>query len=252
MGASCGAGVLCAEFTRLRSPPGATRRRPCRLDRTSLIFLFCVGFLKRTAAKMKTRNCKIPKRPLFPLFIKTSTVTTGHGPLYFSRDFGPFAGDGVFHRLELLQELLPPGQGAGLAALGGRGARLGALARDARDFAGALGLRGQLAFPVCLCRGRFRVLAPLPLLFGGRESPGRLPIARASVRGQVGPFGWRRGWPLFVCWLVSLPASFVSCLVQERQFDLLVPAEAARLCLGGRGLLALGQLLGFASWGGLG
>lgn len=33
--------------------------------------------------------------------------------------------------------------------------------------------------PVCLCRGRFRVLAPLPLLFGGRESPGCLPIARA-------------------------------------------------------------------------
>lgn len=33
-----------------------------------------------------------------------------------------------------------------------------------------------------------------------------------SVRGQVGPFGWRGGWPLLVCWLVSLPASFVSCL----------------------------------------
>lgn len=35
--------------------------------------------------------------------------------------------------------------------------------------------------PVCLCRGRFWVLAPLPLLFGGRDSPGRFPISR----------GWR-------------------------------------------------------------
>lgn len=61
-------------------------------------------------------------------------------PLYFSRDFGPFASDGVFHRLQLLQELLPARQGAGLARLGARGTRLGRFARDARDFAGALGL----------------------------------------------------------------------------------------------------------------
>lgn len=50
----------------------------------------------------------------------------------------------------------------------------------------------------------------------------------------------------------GMPASRECHLVQERQFDLLVPAEAALLRLRGRGLLALGHLLGFASWGGLG
>lgn len=41
-----------------------------------LFFLFYF-FKKNRAAKTKTRNCKIPKRPLLPLFIKTSAVTGG-------------------------------------------------------------------------------------------------------------------------------------------------------------------------------
>lgn len=67
--------------------------------------------------------------------------------LYFPRDFGSLASDGIFHCLQLLEELLTPGQGAGFAPLGTCRAGLCCFAWDARHFAGALGLRRELALP---------------------------------------------------------------------------------------------------------
>ncbi|KAK2489359.1 hypothetical protein MC885_003240 [Smutsia gigantea] len=85
------------------------------------------------------------------LFIKTreSLTRAGGEPwgrLHFPGDLGPLASDGVLHSSELLQELLPPRQRAGSPGLGGGG--ICGLARHTGDLAGALGLRGQRAFPV--------------------------------------------------------------------------------------------------------
>lgn len=67
--------------------------------------------------------------------------------LYFPRDFGSLASDGIFHCFELFEELLTPGQRAGFAPLGTCRAGLCCFAWDARYFAGALGLRRELALP---------------------------------------------------------------------------------------------------------
>lgn len=66
--------------------------------------------------------------------------------LHLAGNLGALAGNGIFYSLELLQELLTPGQGAGLA-FGASSTALRCLARHTRDFAGAFGLGRQLALP---------------------------------------------------------------------------------------------------------
>lgn len=82
-------------------------------DKIYPLFTF---FLKKDHSQNKT-ELQNPVAAWTP-FIKTqSSLYAGldHDRLYFPWDLGPLAGDGVFHGLQLLQELLPPGQCARLA-----------------------------------------------------------------------------------------------------------------------------------------
>lgn len=81
-----------------------------------LFFSFLI--FKKNHSQNETLTSK-SKTAVLTLVIKTQESLTvagaePTGPLHFPGDLGPLARNGVFHGFELLQELLPPRQRAGL------------------------------------------------------------------------------------------------------------------------------------------